>query len=77
MAEQTNKYDHLFKNMISNSMGGVKIFSSKDEYKKPQEYNNVTNLENGIWEKLFISVESLIDQYVCNCLLYTSPSPRD
>ena len=36
-------------------MGGIKIFSSKDKYKKPQEYNNVTNLENGIWEKLFIN----------------------
>ena len=44
MPEQTNKYDHLFNNVVPNSMGGIKIFSSKDKYKKTQEYNNVTNL---------------------------------
>ena len=80
MPEQTNKYDHLFKNVVSNSMGGIKIFSSKDKYKKPQKYNNVTNLENGIWEKLFINVEPLIDQYVCKEYLLgmrTLPIPKD
>ena len=80
MQEKINKYDHLFKNVVSNSMGGIKIFSSKDKYKKPQKYNNVTNLENGIWEKLFINVEPLIDQYVCKEYLLgmrTLPIPKD
>ena len=80
MPEQTNKYDHLFKNVVSNSMDGIKIFSSKDKFKKPQKYNNVTNLENGIWEKLFINIEPLINQYVCKEYLLgmrTLPIPKD
>jgi len=80
MTEKPNKYDHLFKNMASNSMAGVKIFNAHDTYIKPQKYNDVTNLENGIWEKLFINVEPLIDQYVIKEYLLgmrTLPIPKD
>ncbi len=80
MTEKPNRYDHLFKNMASNSMAGVKIFSEHDTYNKPQKYNDVTNLENGIWEKLFINVEPLIDQYVIKEYLLgmrTLPIPKD
>lgn len=80
MTEKPNKYDHLFKNMASNSMAGVKIFNAHDTYIKPQKYNDVTNLENGIWEKLFINVEPLIDKYVIKEYLLgmrTLPIPKD
>ena len=80
MTEKPNKYDHLFKNMASNSMAGVKIFNAHDTYIKPQKYNDVTNLENGIWEKLFINVEPLIDLYVIKEYLLgmrTLPIPKD
>ena len=80
MTEKPNKYDHLFKNMASKSMAGVKIFNAHDTYIKPQKYNDVTNLENGIWEKLFINVEPLIDQYVIKEYLLgmrTLPIPKD
>jgi phenylalanine-4-hydroxylase len=80
MTEKPNKYDHLFKNMASNSMAGVKIFKAHDTYIKPQKYNDVTNLENGIWEKLFINVEPLIDKYVIKEYLLgmrTLPIPKD
>ena len=61
-------------------MAGVKIFKAHDTYIKPQKYNDVTNLENGIWEKLFINVEPLIDQYVIKEYLLgmrTLPIPKD
>ncbi|MBN4080765.1 hypothetical protein JYT44_00230 [Caldithrix abyssi] len=80
MTEEYTKYDHLFKNVIPNAIGGIRIFGMNDPYMKPQNYNNVTNLENGIWEDLFIKLEPLIDQYVSLEYLLgiqTLPIPRD
>ena len=63
-AENYTKYDHLFNNMFPNAYGGVQIFGKNDSYLKSQDYNNVTNLENKIWQDLYINLDSLLDQYV-------------
>ena len=58
-----SKYNKLFRNMIPNSIEGIKIFSSSDKYIKPQKYNDVTNFENKIWSDLYQDLEFLLDQY--------------
>ena len=60
---QTSKYDKLFTNVIPNSIQGIKIFSSKDAYVIDQRYDEVTNLENRIWSKLFQNLEPELDRY--------------
>ena len=60
---QTSKYDKLFKNVIPNSIQGIKIFSSTDAYVIDQKYDKVTNLENRIWSKLFQNLELELDRY--------------
>ncbi len=60
---QTSKYDKLFKNVIPNSIQGIKIFSSADAYVIDQRYDTVTNLENRIWSKLFQNLEFELDRY--------------
>ena len=70
MVSQSTKYDHLFKNMIPNSIEGIKIFGVDDPYIKHQKYDDVTNLENRIWGELFQKLEFLLDQYAsCEYLL--------
>jgi len=79
-AENYTKYDHLFNNRFPNTYGGIQIFGKNDSYLKPQDYNNVTNLENKIWQDLFINLDLLLDQYVsCEYLLgmRTLPIPID
>ena len=63
MIAQSTKYDHLFSNLIPNSIDGIKIFGMNDDYIKPQRYDDVTNLENRIWAELFQNVELLLNQY--------------
>ena len=63
MITQSTKYDHLFTNIIPNSIGGIKIFGKDDQYIKPQEYDKVTNLENRIWAELYQDLEFVLDQY--------------
>ena len=78
--EKYTKYDHLFKNSFLNTYGGIQIFGKNDSYLKPQDYNNVTNLENKIWQGLYINLDSLIDQYVSREYLLgvrTLPIPTD
>ena len=58
-----SKYNKLFRNIIPNSIEGIKIFSSSDKYIKPQKYNDVTNFENKIWSDLYQDLEFLLDQY--------------
>ncbi|PJA54713.1 MAG: hypothetical protein CO167_02340, partial [Candidatus Marinimicrobia bacterium CG_4_9_14_3_um_filter_48_9] len=53
MTELYTAYDHLFHNVKPNAVGGIRIFGKDDPYIKPQKYNDVTNLENSIWAKLF------------------------
>ena len=60
---QTSKYDKLFKNVIPNSIQGIKIFSPTDAYVIDQRYDKVTNLENRIWSKLFQNLELELDRY--------------
>ncbi|HIB05360.1 MAG TPA: hypothetical protein EYO18_06490 [Candidatus Marinimicrobia bacterium] len=70
MVSQSMKYDHLFKNVIPNSIEGIKIFGVDDPYIKHQKYDDVTNLENRIWGELFQKLEFLLDQYAsCEYLL--------
>ena len=45
MVSQSTKYDHLFKNVIPNTIEGIRIFGKNDNYTKPQDYDNVLNLE--------------------------------
>ena len=80
MTEDYTKYDHLFKNMIPNAIGGVRIYGMDDPYLKPQNYAEVTNLENGIWEDLFVNLELLLDQYAAREYLLgmrALPIPHD
>ena len=63
MVSQFTKYDHLFKNVIPNTIDGIRIFGKNDDYVKPQNYDNVLNLENRIWAELFQNLEFLLDQY--------------
>ena len=60
---KNSKYNKLFKNIIPNTIKGIKIFSACDNYIKPQEYDNITNLENRIWSELYQKLEFLLDQY--------------
>ena len=60
---QISKYDKLFKNVIPNSIKGIKIFSSTDAYVIDQRYDEVTSLENRIWSKLFQNLEPELDRY--------------
>ena len=78
--EKYTKYDHLFNNRFPNTYGGIQIFGKNDSYLKPQDYNNVTNLENKIWQDLYINLDSLLDQYVSREYLLgmrTLPIPID
>ena len=80
MVSQSTKYDHLFKNVIPNSVEGIKIFGVDDPYIKHQKYDDVTNLENRIWGALFQKLEFLLDQYAsCEYLLglRTLPIPNN
>ena len=80
MTEEYTKYDHLFKNVIPNAISGVQIFGMDDPYVKLQDYQNVNNLENGIWEDLFVNLELQLNQYVSREYLLgmqTLPIPRD
>ena len=80
MVSQSTKYDHLFKNVIPNSIEGIKIFGVDDPYIKHQKYDDVTNLENRIWGTLFQNLEFLLDQYAsCEYLLglRTLPIPNN
>mgnify|MGYP006096409599 FL=1 len=80
MLKNKNKYDKLFMNILPASISGLHIFGIDDNYIKPQKYNDVTNLENRIWEDLFINVVPLINQYVCKEYLLgmrTLPIPTD
>ena len=63
MVLQSTKYDHLFENVIPNTIEGIIIFGKNDNYAKPQDYDNVLNLENRIWAELFQNLEFLLDQY--------------
>jgi phenylalanine-4-hydroxylase len=63
MVSQSTKYNHLFENVIPNVVGGIRIFGKNDNYAKPQDYDNVLNLENRIWAELFQNLEFLLDQY--------------
>ena len=80
MLKNKNKYDKLFMNISPASISGLHIFGIDDKYIKPQKYNDVTNLENRLWEDLFINVVPLINQYVCKEYLLgmrTLPIPTD
>ena len=58
-----SKYDNLFKNVIPNSVAGIKIFNAHEAYIISQKYDEVTNLENRIWSELFQNLEfELIDR---------------
>lgn len=80
METLSNNFDRLFHNVVPTSMEGISIFGIHDHYIKPQQYNDVTNLENGIWEELFINIAPLIDQYVSKEYLLgmqALPIPKD
>ena len=80
MVSQSTKYDHLFKNVIPNSIEGIKFFGVDDPYIIHQKYDDVTNLENRIWGELFQKLEFLLDQYAsCEYLLglRTLPIPNN
>lgn len=63
MIDDITQYDHLFKNVLPNAIGGIRIFGRNDPYKKPQKYQAITNEENMIWKDLFMNLEPLLDQY--------------
>ncbi len=63
MISEPQGYDHLFQNLIPNSIDGIKIFGVEDQYVKSQDYDAVNNLENRIWAELYQNLEFLLDQY--------------
>ena len=69
MAFHSLKFDHLFKNLIPNSVDGIKIFGKNDQYLKAQEYSKVTDLENMIWAELYGNLEIKLDQYASGIYL--------
>ena len=80
MTELYTAYDHLFHNVKPNAVGGIRIFGKDDPYIKPQKYNNVTNLENSIWAKLFQRLEPVLNQYASKEYLMglrSLPIPKD
>jgi phenylalanine-4-hydroxylase len=80
MTEDYTKYDYLFRNIIPNAVGGIRIYGKNDPYQKPQKYSEVTNLENKIWEDLFVKLELLLNQYSSREYLIglrTLPIPND
>ncbi len=80
MNSSSNKYDHLFYNVIPNAIGGVKIFGYSDNYYKPQKYDEVTNLENRLWTELYQRLELILNQYTSKEYLIglmALPIPRD
>ena len=60
---QKSNYDNLFKNVIPNSVAGIKIFNAYESYIISQKYDEVTNLENRIWSELFQNLEFELDRY--------------
>ena len=44
--DKYTKYDYLFKNVVPDPHLKIKIFGEDNSYLKPQNYDNVTNLEN-------------------------------
>lgn len=80
MTEKYSPYDYLFKNLIPNAVGGIRILGRGDPYLKPQKYGEVNNLENQIWADLFTNLEGLLDQYATKEYLLgirSLPIPRD
>jgi len=63
MISEFTKYNKLFKNIIPNAVGGIRIFSKRDTFLKPQVYDDVTNLENRIWAELYQKLDFLLNQY--------------
>lgn len=63
MVEDYIKYDNLFKNVIPNAIGDIKIFSKKDAWKIDQKILSASDLEQKIWNRLFTHLEYLVDQY--------------
>ena len=60
---QNSKYDKLFKNVIPNSIAGNKNFQFQRCICYKSKYDEVTNLENRIWSKLFQNLELELDRY--------------
>lgn len=48
MLEEHTKYDHLFHNIKSHAVGGIKIFTQNDPYLIEQDYDAVTHEERQI-----------------------------
>ena len=63
MTEQFTQFDYLFKNIIPHAIGGIRIYTHSDPYLKPQDYDHVNNLENGIWEDLYTNQEPVLNRY--------------
>ena len=63
MISEFTKYNKLFKNIIPNAVGGIRIFSKRDTFLKLQVYDDVTNLENRIWAELYQKLDFLLNQY--------------
>lgn len=80
MSIKSEKYNHLFRNVIPNSIEGIKIFSKDDDYIKNQEYNKVSNIENQIWSELFQNLNPLLFKYASKEYLIglkSLPIPND
>lgn len=63
MVENFIKYDNLFKNVIPNAIGDIKIFTKHDPWEINQNISSVTQQEHDIWKNLFQNVDKLTDRY--------------
>lgn len=63
MIEAYQKHDNLFSNVKPNAVGNIVIFGKNDDWKIQQNYNEISNNENLIWNKLYSKVIDIAVQY--------------
>jgi phenylalanine-4-hydroxylase len=63
MIEKYQKHDKLFSNVKPNAIGNIVIFGKNDNWQIQQNYNEISNNENLIWEKLYSKVNDIAVQY--------------
>ena len=68
------KRDYYFKNYIGSPTSFVKLENLTNRLGGAQIWAKVVSVANGGAHKIY---NATVHALLCNCLLYTSPSPRD
>jgi phenylalanine-4-hydroxylase len=59
----SKSYDHLFRNIKSHAVSGIKIFTSRDDFLIRQNFEAVSGEDHTIWSRLFRKLEKPLEQY--------------